>query len=107
MHRSYLDAGADVITANTFSSGRYALEDAGAADKVAGWNESSVELAVAARDQWSTRPVCIAGSVSVYGLYQKTHPAEELKRGFREQADILIDAGVDLILGTHPHVLHL
>lgn len=98
VHRSYLDAGADVITANTFSSGRHALENAGAGDKVAAWNKRSVELAMTARDECSTRPVCIAGSVSVYGLFDKSRPEAELKRCFREQADILISAGVDLII---------
>jgi S-methylmethionine-dependent homocysteine/selenocysteine methylase len=45
------------------------------------------------------RPVCLAGSVSTFGLFGDT-PIEDqqIRRWFEEQAEILVGAGADLLL---------
>jgi S-methylmethionine-dependent homocysteine/selenocysteine methylase len=50
VHEDYIRAGADVITANTFSTARHALEVAGLGDEVDALNRQAVELAREARD---------------------------------------------------------
>ena len=50
VHLDYIDAGADVITANTFASSRLMLTPAGFADRVEEINRIAVEAALRARD---------------------------------------------------------
>ncbi len=98
VHTLYMDAGADVITANTYSTPPLPLRRAGYAEKVEPWNRLAIELAFNARDQHSRREqTCIAGSVSTYDTWSDGS-AEALFPSFKEQADLLVDCGVDLIL---------
>ncbi len=98
VHRSYIEAGADIITTNTYASARHALEPGGLADRVEEWNTRAVVLAREARDTTDApRPVYVAGSVSTFGSFNHLQPAE-LARGLREQARILAAQGVDLLL---------
>ena len=48
VHLDYIDAGADVITANTFASSRLMLTPAGFADRVEEINRIAVEAALRA-----------------------------------------------------------
>jgi len=50
VHLSYLEAGVDVITANTFAGCRHVLEGAGFGDETEAINRRAVELAREARD---------------------------------------------------------
>ena len=98
VHRSYIDAGADVITTNSYASARHSLEPGGLADRVEEWNTRAVTLAREARDATdSPRPVYVAGSVSTFGSFNHLTPSE-LARGLSEQARILAAQGVDLLL---------
>ena len=98
VHTLYMDAGADVITANTYSTPPLPLRRAGYAEKVAPWNRLAVELALNARDQHPRKEqICIAGSVSTYDTWND-NSTEMLFSSFKEQADLLVDCGVDLIL---------
>ena len=98
VHRSYIEAGADVITTNTYASPRHSLAPGGLADRVEEWNARAVTLAREARDSTdSPRPVYVAGSVSTFGSFGRLEPAE-LARGLSEQARILAKHGVDLLL---------
>ena len=98
VHRSYIEAGADVITTNTYASARHSLEPGGLGDRVEEWNARAVAFAREARDATdSPRPVYVAGSVSTFGNFNRLDPAE-LARGMREQAQILARHGVDLLL---------
>ena len=45
VHRSYINAGADVITVNTYAATRIALRNAGMEEKFEEWNQLAVELA--------------------------------------------------------------
>ena len=111
IHRQYLDAGADIIATNTFSSQRisqadYHLEEVAAELALAG-----ARLARKAADEYSTeeKPRFVAGSV---GPTNKTcsmspdvsNPAardmtyDQLLEAYMEQMDALIEGGVDALL---------
>jgi len=110
-HADYIAAGAEVIITNTFSSGRHVLEPAGFADDVARINRTGVEVARQARDKVAQQPVAIAGSICEWtDLDGAWNDAERLSGSYREQADLLAEAGVDLIaleMGSHPAHLPL
>ena len=98
VHRSFIEAGADVITTNTYASPRHALAPGGLGDRVEEWNVRAVTFAREVRDATdSPRAVYVAGSVSTFGSFNRLEPAE-LARGLREQAQILVEHGVDLLL---------
>ncbi|MDH3741709.1 MAG: homocysteine S-methyltransferase family protein [Hyphomicrobiales bacterium] len=96
VHQSYIDAGADVITANTYATCHQALKLGGLEDKMEPWNALATQLACQARDA-SDRPVCVAGSVSTF-MSTRGFAAEQLRPYFAEQAGILADNGADLLL---------
>ncbi len=96
IHQSYIDAGADVITTNTYGANRNKLQRFGLGDKVAEINRKGVELA---------RGVCgeehlVGGSVGPVGesSYGKALTDAEIRDILAEQVGALADAGVDFIL---------
>ncbi|MDE0008665.1 MAG: homocysteine S-methyltransferase family protein [Gammaproteobacteria bacterium] len=108
VHESYLEAGADVITANTFATCRHVLDAVGLGDESAAITRRGVELAREALDRVAPgRPVAIAGSLSntiawVPGTIM-ADPAflpspEQEARNYREMAEALAEAGCDLLL---------
>src|SRR5882724_6992431 len=69
MHESYIRAGVDIITVNSYSAARHNLVPIGLGDLTRELNLRSVVLAREARDRCAKeRPVYIAGSVSNYGM---------------------------------------
>ncbi len=100
IHEDYIRAGAEVIITNTFSSGRHALEPAGFGDQVAAINRRAADLARMARDNAADRPVAIAGSIceEVRNEESGWQAASHLAESLREQAHLLAEAGVDLIV---------
>src|SRR5882672_4613149 len=114
LHENYIRAGVDIITVNSYSAARHNLVPIGLGDLTRELNLRSVVLAEEARDRSARdRPVWIAGSVSNYGLRTgvETTPAgfgyftdrvawteEASKANLREQAEILAESGVDLLL---------
>ena len=102
VHEDYIRAGADVIITNTFSAARHTLEEAGMGDSVAEANTRAVSLAKEARDAAaSDGPVYVAGSVSTFfpGLQPELLPsAERARASYREQAQLLEQAGVDFLI---------
>jgi S-methylmethionine-dependent homocysteine/selenocysteine methylase len=96
VHEDYIRTGADVIITNSFSTARHVLEPAGLGDRVRALNQRAVSLALAARENAAGgRPVAIAGSISSFRA--DVTPAEQLEANYREQAELLAEAGVDLI----------
>jgi S-methylmethionine-dependent homocysteine/selenocysteine methylase len=98
VHRDFIDAGADVITTNTYASTRRRLDpvDEGAFERL---NRRAGELANRAREE-SGREVRIAGSLPpLHGSYRpdRVRPVEELEPLYREQAELLTEF-VDLFL---------
>jgi homocysteine S-methyltransferase len=114
MHEKYVRAGADVITANTYASARHNLEPIGLIDQTRELNLRAVILAQEAAERAGRgRAVAIAGAVSNFGITTDGEPrgalhryspprtaitAEQARANLREQAEILADAGVDLLL---------
>jgi len=113
-HELYVSAGVDVITTNTYSSARHNLEPLGLGDRTGELNLRAVALAQEARDRAARdRPVWVAGSVSSFGLVTGGEPRQALHRyaqprsaitadqsqaNLFEQAALLAEAGVDLLL---------
>ncbi len=100
LHEDYIRAGADVITTNTYSSARHVLEAAGLGDEVVTINRRAVEIAREAREAVADRPVWVAGALSCFapGLDHTKRPGSERARAnYREQAEIMAEAGVDVI----------
>jgi homocysteine S-methyltransferase len=109
VHEEYIDAGADVITTNTFATSRFTLETVERDGQVREINQRAVEAALRARDHKSKgRDVAIAGSISHFpgwnqdaqgSLVNRNLPSLDRGRAnFQEQAEILAEAGCDLIL---------
>jgi S-methylmethionine-dependent homocysteine/selenocysteine methylase len=104
IHEDYIRAGADVIIANTFPANRAALDVEGDGDRVEAMNRAAVEAALDARERaGGGREVAVAGSMSIWGPWEDAAgddlPSDPvLLDVYREQAGILADAGVDLIV---------
>jgi len=100
IHRDYIQAGAEIIKTNTFGANRTKLERHGLDDRVDEVNAAAVNLAqrvVAA----SFKEVFIAGDIGPLGVPLAPFgrmQVEEAREVYKEQAQALVDAGVDLIL---------
>ena len=100
VHEDYIRAGSEVITANTFGTARHVLEAAGLAGDVARINQDAVRLAREARDNAAEGPVWVAASMSSLApLGARGLPeGERAGASYREQAELLAEAGADLII---------
>ena len=101
IHRDYILAGAQVITANTFSSARHILQCVGLGDEFESINRLAVDLAKRARDEHATQEVWIAGSLSTIPPLDRpaSIPAgPEVRDNYRRQAAIHAEAGADLLI---------
>jgi S-methylmethionine-dependent homocysteine/selenocysteine methylase len=113
LHERYIKAGIDIVTTNTFSTLRPMLEAAGYGELVREINLRAVHHARDARLRaGSERPVYIAGSMANH--FPGRDPTSGQLRGgtafsvgfaikdladyYREQAQILAEAGVDFFL---------
>ena len=102
VHGDYIETGADVIITNTFSTARHVLEPAGMGDRVGELNTLAVRLAREAREASAVdRPATIAGSMSsmVPSDDRNATPSPDAARAvYEEQANLLAEAGVDLLI---------
>jgi homocysteine S-methyltransferase len=100
VHQSYVAAGADAIETNTFGANVYRLRPHGLEAKVREINLAGVALAREAAGQ----EAYVTGAIGPTGLQLKTLRSEEhaeIRRAFAQQAECLIEAGVDaLVLET-------
>ncbi len=99
VHQSFVEAGAEVIIANTFATGRHMLEPGGLDDHVRDININAVKIARAAADNVADRPVAVAGSICEWAHIEieKWNATDAIKVSAREQAGLLKEAGADLI----------
>ncbi|MCK4546125.1 MAG: homocysteine S-methyltransferase family protein [Candidatus Eisenbacteria sp.] len=95
-HRAYYEAGADVVTTNTFGGTRLKLGAKGLSDRVVELNRAGADLAVLVRPEGKFVAGDIGPTGKVTGLPGEVS-YEELKEIFAEQAGILAGAGVDLL----------
>src|SRR5438270_625263 len=96
IHQEYVRAGAEVIETNTFGSNRVRLGAFGIAEKLRGINETGVRLA---RDAAGEKAF-VAGAIGPLGTQiEPLGPMSfaEARAVFREQAEALVNAGVDLL----------
>ena len=97
IHAEYVKAGAEILETNTFGANRIRLAAFGVAEKLADINRAGVRLArEASRDG-----AFVAGAIGPLGVrIEPLGPTSfaEARRAFREQADALLDAGVDLLI---------
>src|SRR5262244_4133378 len=97
VHQDYIRAGADVIETNTFGANRVKLRAFGLGDRV---REINIEGARIARDA-ARGKAYVAGAIGPLGIrvepWGKTG-LDEAEGYFREQAQALLDGGVDLFI---------
>jgi 5-methyltetrahydrofolate--homocysteine methyltransferase len=113
IHRAYLDAGSDLVETNTFNAQRISLADYGMESLAYELNLESARLARAECDAVtaadSSRPRFVAGALGPTNRTASISPDvndpgvrnvtfEELVEAYLEQANGLVDGGVDLLL---------
>ena len=110
--RAYLEAGADIVSTNTFSANRISQADYAAEHLVGDINRQSARIARRAADEFEARdgrPRFVAGAIGPTNKTLSLSPDvndpgfreidfDGLKQVYREQTDALINGGVDFIL---------
>src|SRR5438309_8028177 len=100
IHADYIAAGADLIETNTFGANRFTLALHGLAGQVREINGRGVRVARDARES-TGRDVLVLGSIGPLGKYLAplgSVTAEEARAAFREQAEGLLEGGVDAFI---------
>ena len=113
IHRKYLEAGADIIETNTFSSTTISMADYHVQEYVREINQTAVKLAREVADEYTAlnpdKPRFVAGSV---GPTNKTcsmspdvnNPAyravtyDEMADAYQQQMEAMLESGVDALL---------
>lgn len=108
VHRSFLEAGVNVLETDTFRANRLTLSEYGLGARVVEINRTAAGLARRLADEYQTRtgiPRLVAGSIGPSGKLPSMNDPElsnitfdELADLFREQARALVEGGVDLLL---------
>ena len=100
LHRSYIDAGADIITTDTFCSDPLTLASWGLAERCGEIVRAAVGAARRSADA-AGREVLVAGSVgpTVRNITLSTDTSEEqLREAYRAVVEPMIGEGADMIL---------
>src|SRR5207244_1645670 len=100
VHADCIAAGADLIETNTFGANRFKLALHGLAGQVREINGRGVRVARDARES-TGRDVLVLGSIGPLGKYLAplgSVTAEEARATFREQAEGLLEGGVDAFI---------
>ena len=102
VHFAYLNAGADILTTNTFRTNIRMLQRAGFADRWEELNLRALELAFEARERFRpARPILIAGGLApVEDSYspELVPSTAELRDEHGRQAELLAMLGADILL---------
>jgi len=113
VHRGFLEAGADIISTNTFNSTRIAMADYGMEDLVRELNIQSAKIAKEVADEFSRltpdKPRFVAGSIGPTNKTASLSPDvnrpgyravtfDQLREAYKEQAEGLIEGGADILL---------
>ncbi|MCC6859781.1 MAG: bifunctional homocysteine S-methyltransferase/methylenetetrahydrofolate reductase [Bryobacterales bacterium] len=97
IHQEYAKAGAEILETNTFGANRPRLAGYGLGEKLEAINRAGVKTArEAARDL-----AFVAGAIGPLGVHiEPLGPTStsEARAAFREQASVLVEAGVDLLI---------
>ncbi len=112
VHRAYLEAGADIVETNTFSSTSIAQSDYSLEGIVYDLNVAAARLAKEAADQVGNdtgRPRFVAGAIGPMNRTLSISPDvndpafravqfDQVKAAYQEQVKGLLDGGVDVLL---------
>ena len=113
IHRKYLEAGADIIETNTFSSTTIAMADYEMEDYVYEINFQSAKIAREVADEFTLKnpkkPRFVAGSIGPTNKTASMSPNvndpgfravtfNDLRKAYKQQVEALLDGGVDLLL---------
>lgn len=113
IHRAYLEAGADIISTNTFSLTSIGMHDYGLESEVHRLNLAAARLAREAADEFTaldpSKPRFVAGSIGPTNKTASMSPDvedpmyravtfDDLRRAYAEQIHALVQGGVDLLL---------
>src|ERR1700716_4026241 len=107
VHRDYLEAGADIVTTNTFTATRVSQADYGLEEFAYEMNLAGARLARKAADAFENR--FVAGSLGPTNVTLSLSPRvddpsyrevtfDQLKEGYAEAARALREGGVDFLL---------
>ena len=98
-HEAFIQAGAEAILTNTFSTARHMLEPGGLGNEVRKINSLAVDLAKQARERVARSPVAIVGSICEWtsDLNPTWCSPEVVGQAAREQAEVLAESGVDIL----------
>jgi homocysteine S-methyltransferase len=97
IHQEYVKAGAEILETNTFGASRPRLAAYGMAEKLADINRAAVRIAREA----AGKNAFVAGAVGPLGVrIEPLGPMSfaEARSAFREQIEVLVEAGVDLLI---------
>ena len=89
VHESYIRAGAEVITANTYATSRHVLEGRGWGKRFEEINRRAVEIAREACDKFADRELWIAASISStppFGGSKFSATGPHVLQNYRDQA---------------------
>ncbi len=113
IHGKYLEAGADIIETNTFSSTTIAMADYEMEEFVYELNFESAKIAKEVAEEFTkknpSKPRFVAGSIGPTNRTASMSPDvndpgfravtfEDLRKAYKQQAEALIDGGVDVLL---------
>jgi homocysteine S-methyltransferase len=98
VHEDYADAGARILTTNTWDANRVKLREHDWADSLEKINREGVRLA---REAAAGEHIFVAGSVGPLGALVKpygTLSLSQVREIFEEQVRVLLEGGVDLLI---------
>ncbi|MFP6665529.1 MAG: methionine synthase [Deltaproteobacteria bacterium] len=111
IHRGFLEAGADLIGTNSFSSTWIAQADYGLENAVRDINLAAAQVARKVADEFSTeaRPRFVVGAIGptnrtlsispdVESAMKRDITFDQLREAYVEQATALLDGGVDILM---------
>jgi len=95
IHESYASVGAEILTTNTFGANRLRLNSYGLGESTEEINRTGAELA----RQIAGDSLYVAGCIDpVSNDIERRTERSTVRASFQEQARLLIDAGVDLLI---------
>ena len=98
LQRAYVEAGTDIVYAPTFTASRIKLEEYGLSDRLEEMNRALVALS---KEAVAGSGALVAGDLTMTGKQLAPIgdlPFETLVEVYKEQAQVLADAGVDLFV---------